>query len=81
VYAADRQRGAAAKEAQNWEDRWLVRVWSVVFLALIFWKTRMNPVVPLLALAAGMLIRGGLRTPAGPAIAQMPRSLPTALAA
>ncbi|MGD0768962.1 MAG: glycosyltransferase family 87 protein [Tepidisphaeraceae bacterium] len=81
VYAADRQRGAAAKEAQNWEDRWLVRVWSVVFLALIFWKTRMNPVVPLLAAAAGMLIRRGLRTPAKSSAAELPRSLPTALAA
>jgi hypothetical protein len=81
VYAADRQRGAAAKEAQNWEDRWLVRVWSIVFLVLMFWKTRMNPLVPLLAAAAGMLIRRGSRTPSTPAAAEISPSLPTALAA
>jgi hypothetical protein len=76
VYVADRQR---AEAASNWEDRWLPLVWAALFLVLMLWKAKINPTVPLLAIAAGMLICRGLRKPARevPAIQvpDFPRSL------
>jgi len=91
VYAADCQRDAVSGASLNAEDRWLIRTFGVMYVLLIIMylivglehtlRWRIHPIVPLLAAAAGMLIRRGLRTPARPAAAQTPRSLPTALAA
>jgi hypothetical protein len=76
VYVADRQR---AEATSNWEDRWLPLIWAALFLVLMLWKAKINPTVPLLAIAAGMLIWRGLRKPARevPAIqvSDFPRSL------
>jgi hypothetical protein len=85
VYAADCQRQRAASESAEMEDRWLVWILAILYVGMqlttFLNEPRISPVVPLLAAAAGMLIRRGLRTPARPAAAQTPRSLPTALAA
>jgi hypothetical protein len=91
VYAADCQRDAVTGAPLNAEDRWLVRAFSVMYVLLIIMymivglehtlRWRIHPIVPLLAVAAGMLIRRGLRTPAAPAAAHTSPSLPTALAA
>lgn len=79
VYVADRQRET---KSGHWEDRWLPLVWSALFLVLMFWKSRINPTVPLLAIAATMLIRRGMRIMAEtePAV-QVHREIPAPLAA
>ena len=59
----------------------MLGTWAAIFLTLMFFKTILNPLVPLLAIAAILLIRRGLRPAAEPAVAQTPQSLPTALAA
>jgi len=91
VYAADCQRDAACGAPLNAEDRWLFRIFSLLYILPIVMylivgmehtlRWRIHPIVPLLAAAAGLLIRRGLRTAANSATAEMPRSLPTALAA
>jgi hypothetical protein len=60
VYVADRQNSSISS---NWEDRWLPLVWSALFLVLMFWKSRINPTVPLMTVAAFMLIRRAMRAP------------------
>jgi hypothetical protein len=42
VYAADRQNRRAGELVENWEDRWLVRVWMLVFLILLLWNSPHN---------------------------------------
>jgi alpha-1,2-mannosyltransferase len=61
VYAADRQNDPTSTFSTHWEDRWLFRVWSLVFLTLMLWKSIYNPTVPLLAAGAVLLIRRALR--------------------
>jgi hypothetical protein len=81
VYAAERQRNGET----FWEDSALMGVWAATFLTLMFFKTILNPLVPLLAAAAVLLIRRGVRpAPKGIAINSAGESrgaLPTALAA
>jgi hypothetical protein len=65
VYAADRLRAPAPTSGLGPEDRWIVRAWVVFYLvgqiAKILAWTRINPAVPILAVAAAFLIRRGLR--------------------
>ena len=37
---------------------------AALFLVLMFWKSRINPTVPLMTVAAFMLIRRAMRAPA-----------------
>ena len=88
VYAADCRRDSASGAPLNAEDRWLFRTFSVLYLLPIIMylivgmehtlRWRIHPIIPLLAAAAGLLIRRGLRTPAKSSAAEMPPSLPTA---
>ncbi|MDP9172426.1 MAG: DUF2029 domain-containing protein [Planctomycetota bacterium] len=65
VYAADRQRTAHLSQI-SMEDRWLVRVWVILFItlefgAMIAGHTRVHPVVPLVSIIAVLLIRRALK--------------------
>jgi hypothetical protein len=82
VFAADRQRDPGAG---NWEDRWLIRVFVTVYIALeftmILYHSRVHPIVPLLTAATVLLIRRGIRPPAQTAEMHLPESFPVAMAA
>jgi Glycosyltransferase family 87 len=82
AFAADRQRDPGVG---NWEDRWLVRVFVTVYIALeftmILYHSRVHPVVPLLTAATVLLIRRGIRPPAQAAEMHLPESFPVAMAA
>jgi hypothetical protein len=75
VYAADRQRELSTGAASNWEDRWLVRLWIMIYILLecgaLLSRTRVHPLVPILAAAAALLIRRALR-PATTAAVEQP---------
>ncbi len=81
VYAADRQNEPAAVSGENREDRWLIWSWTLVFLVLMLWKFAFNPVVPLLAAGAVLLIRRSMRPVIEPAVISTPILPPAALAA
>lgn len=85
VYAADRQRELAVSESAEAEDRWLVRMFVILYvglqLSMFLNQPRINPIVPLLAAMAAMLIHRGLRPAAQPAAASTPNLPPAALAA
>jgi hypothetical protein len=82
VFAADRQRDP---DSSNWEDRWLIRVFMMVYIGLeftmILYKSRVHPIVPLLTAATVLLIRRGIRMRAQTAEMDQPQSFPVALAA
>jgi hypothetical protein len=67
LYGADRQRTANLPYDQfPWEDRWLPRVAMILYVTLEFGgviggHTRLQPIVPLLALIAALLVRRALR--------------------
>jgi alpha-1,2-mannosyltransferase len=77
VYAVDRQN----ESGESREDRWLIWSWALVFLVMMLWKFAFNPVVPLLAAGAVLLIRRGLRSTVQPAAISAPNFPPAALAA
>jgi len=81
VYAVDRQNGVAGEPGVNREDAWLLWTWTLVFLIMMLWKFAFNPVVPLLAAGAVLLIRRGLRSVDRPAAVSTPSFQPSALAA
>ena len=54
---------------------------ALVFLVMMLWKFAFNPVVPLLAAGAVLLIRRGLRSAAQPAAVSTPNFPPAVLAA
>jgi hypothetical protein len=88
VYAADWQNSGGAVFGENWEDRWFIRVWTLVFFMLwtlfilvMIWKPMSNLTVPLLAAGAALLIRRGLRPEAARAVIAAPNLSPAALAA
>jgi hypothetical protein len=81
VYAADRQNEPAGESGESREDRWLLWSWTLVFLVQMLWKFAFNPVVPLLAAGAVLLIRRGLRSAAQPVAISTPNFPPAALAA
>jgi hypothetical protein len=83
LYAVDYQR-----QSEHFaEDRWLIRTWICLFVVLEFGTmlaghTRVHPVVPLVSVAAALLIRRALRPRAARALAQTPpEMLVTAAAA
>ncbi len=67
LYAADRIRtGSVRFDELPWEDRWMPRLAIFLFVmlefgALIGGHTRVQPIVPLVALAAALLIRRATR--------------------
>jgi hypothetical protein len=85
VLAADMQRCEREHIPVTREDRWLVGVLTAVYIGLeftmLFYDTRVHPIVPLLSFATVLLIRRGLRTQAMPATAVQPNPYPAALAA
>jgi hypothetical protein len=88
VYAADWQNSGGAVFGENWEDRWFIRVWTLVFFMLwtlfilvMIWKPMSNLTVPLLAAGAALLIRRGLRPESARAAIAAPNLPPAALAA
>jgi hypothetical protein len=86
LYAADRQRSAAAPGEQTieWEDRWLPRAWVTLYIVIEFGTalaslTRVQPVVLLVAVIAALLIRRTLRPLNVPDLANaVARAAPTA---
>ena len=81
VYAADFQNSHVAESAASGEDRWLVRIFTLIFLVTMFWKFAFNPVVPLLTAGAVLLIRRGLRPAENSEAARQPQSFYPSLAA
>lgn len=89
VYAADRQRLAAASpppNALNPEDRWLTRIWITLFITLEFGavlagNTRVHPAVPLVTIVAALLIRRALRPQRNISAKALLMSSPSAIAA
>jgi hypothetical protein len=78
VYAADCQRTGSESASANWEDQWLVRTWTCLFVTLEFGTilaghTRVHPVVPLVSVAAALLIRRALRPEPAPVAKALPR--------
>jgi len=82
LYAVDYQR----QSEHGWEDRWLIRTWIVLFVTLEFGTilaghTRVHPVVPLVAVAAALLIRRALRSEPQRITSQLPHYLDAVAAA
>jgi hypothetical protein len=67
LYGTDRQRTAGQRYDQiPWEDRWLPRLAIILYVTLEFGgviggHTRIQPIVPLLAVIAFLLVRRALR--------------------
>jgi hypothetical protein len=77
LYVADRQRDGAPLPAARWEDRWILRAWIALFFVLeiatmISQHTRVQPVAPIVAALAVLLIRRALREPTNAAEASKP---------
>ncbi|HEX4054312.1 MAG TPA: glycosyltransferase family 87 protein [Tepidisphaeraceae bacterium] len=81
VYAADYQRELAVSESTQAEDRWLVRMFVILYIGLqllmFLNEPRVNPIVPLVAVLAVLLIRRGLR-PAPQLMAESTANFPPA---
>jgi hypothetical protein len=78
VYAVDHMATRDPSQPANWEDRWLPRIWAILFVTLEFGTamaghTRFHPVVPLVTLIAVMMIRRILRKEQSIAVQNLPQ--------